>query len=92
MRTRGKGLFQMRTFALFGAKNFGCFGIYGVSARTGGVETVRTFCRQGEGSILRDFVRTSFMDDPLPVTDANLGKSVCDVGKISSRDGNRIAS
>jgi len=29
-----------------------------------GVKAVRTFCGQ-EGRIFRDFVRTSFMDDPL---------------------------
>jgi len=41
----------MRTSTLFGAKNIGFFEIYGVSARTrGGVEPVRTFCRQ-RGSI-----------------------------------------
>jgi len=56
----------MRTSVLFGAKNFGLFEIYGVSARTRRerVESVRTFCGQGGGSIFRDFVRTSFMDGP----------------------------
>jgi len=34
---------QMRTSALFDAKNFGFFEIYGVSVRTKGV---RTYCRQ----------------------------------------------
>jgi len=40
----GRGVFQMRTCALIGAKNFGIFEIYGVSARTReeGVEAVRT--------------------------------------------------
>jgi len=33
----GQGGFQMRTSALFGAKNFGVVDIYGVSARTGGL-------------------------------------------------------
>jgi len=51
---RKRVVLQMRTFALFGAKNFGFFEIYGVSART-----------RGKGSIFRDFVRTSFMDGPL---------------------------
>jgi len=37
----------MRTSALFGAKTFGCFEIFGVSARVKGVEPVRTFCGQG---------------------------------------------
>jgi len=57
----------MRTSAFFGAKNFGFFKIYRVSARTRGeFEPVRTFCRLGEvGSIFRDFVRMSFMDCPL---------------------------
>jgi len=45
----------MRTFALFGAKNFGYFVIYGVSALT----------REEGKSIFRDFVRTSFMNCPL---------------------------
>jgi len=47
---RGEGVLQMRMSALFGAKNFGFFEIYGVSART-----------RGEGV---NFVQTSFMDDP----------------------------
>jgi len=58
----------MRTSAFFGAKNFGIFEIYGVSARTRreGVEPVRTFFGQGGGgSIFLDFVGTSFMDGPL---------------------------
>jgi len=58
----------MRTSEFFGAKNFGFFESFGVSARTRGegVEPVRTFCGQGErGSTFRDFERTSFMDDPL---------------------------
>jgi len=40
----------MQTFALFGSKYFRFFEIYGVSARTGGegVNSVRTFCGQGE--------------------------------------------
>jgi len=41
--------FQMRTSTLFVVKNFGFFEIYGVSARTRGVEPVRTFYGQGEG-------------------------------------------
>jgi len=36
-----------------------------VSAWTRGVETVRTFFEQEEGSIFRDFAQTSFMDGPL---------------------------
>jgi len=50
----------MQTSALFGAKNFGFFQIYGVSTCTMRVEPVQTFCRQKErGSIFCDFVRTS---------------------------------
>jgi len=44
-----KGILQMRTSVLFGTKNFRFFVIYLVSARTRGV----------------NFVRTSFMDGPL---------------------------
>jgi len=53
----------MRTSALFGAKNFGFFEIYDVSARTRkeGIEPMRTRGR----SIFRDFVQMSFMDGPL---------------------------
>jgi len=52
------GILQMRTSALFDAKHFGFFEIYGVSARTRGrVEPVRTFCGQGEGVFLQ--MRTS---------------------------------
>jgi len=36
----------MRTSALFGAKNFDIFEIYGVFARTTGAEPVRTFFGQ----------------------------------------------
>jgi len=42
----------MRTFALFGAKSFGFFEIYDVSAQTRGFEPVQTSFGQGEGSIL----------------------------------------
>jgi len=50
-----KGVLQVRTSALFGAKNLVFFEIYGVSARTRGLIQ----CAQGrEGSIFRDFVRT----------------------------------
>jgi len=43
---RGRLFMQMRMFALFGAKNFEFFKIYGVSAKTSGegVEPTRTFC------------------------------------------------
>jgi len=58
----GGGVLQIRT-------NIELSEIYGVSARTRGekgVTPVRTFCGEGE-SIIRDFVRTSFMDGPLLV-------------------------
>jgi len=57
---------QMRTSALFGSKNFEFFDIYGVSARTGGggLSQCGYFSDKVEGSMFRDFVRTSFMDDP----------------------------
>jgi len=71
LRTKRRGILQIRTSALFGAKkNFGFFEIYAESARVE-VESVRTFCGQGEvlqyptpgvGLIFRDFARTSFMD------------------------------
>jgi len=65
VRTRGGGRgssdADVRTlYILFGAK---IFEIYGVSARTRGlIEPVRT---RREGSIFRNFVRTSLMDGPL---------------------------
>jgi len=48
--------------ALFDTKIFGFFKIHGVYARIREVKSVRTFCAMGEGSIFRNFVRTSFMD------------------------------
>jgi len=50
---KGEGVLQMRTSALFGAKTFEFFKIYGVSSWT-----------RGEGVNFGDFVRTSFMDGP----------------------------
>jgi len=51
--------------ALFEAKNFGFVEIYGVSARKkGGGASADILQTRGEGSIFRDFVRTSFMDGP----------------------------
>jgi len=53
----------MWTYKLFGAKIIGFFEIYGVSARTRGVDPVREFCGQRRReSIFHDFKRTSFMD------------------------------
>jgi len=54
----------VRTSHFFMQKNFGFFEIYTVSARTRGVDPVRTFCGKGEGSIFLDVVRMSFMDGP----------------------------
>jgi len=59
---------QVRMFALFGAKNFEFFEIYGVSARTKGrgLSQCGHFVDKGSGSsVFRDFVRTSFMHGPL---------------------------
>jgi len=55
----------MRTSALFDAKNFGFFEIYGVSARTRGkgLSQCGQFADKGdERSIFHNFVQTSFMD------------------------------
>jgi len=62
-----RGVLQMRTSALFGAKKFRFFEIYAVSARTRGerVVPVRKFCRQGEeGQFFSILCWTSFMDGP----------------------------
>jgi len=45
---KGGGVLQIRTSALFDAKKFGFFEIYGESARTRRVEPLRTFGGQGE--------------------------------------------
>jgi len=62
------GVLQMWTPVLFGAKTIGFFEIYSVSTRTrgrgGGLvwASADIFWTREEGSIFRDFVRTSFMD------------------------------
>jgi len=54
----------MRTSALFGAKNFGIFAIYGVFAGTRRrVEPVRIFFGKKE-AIFRDFVSMNFYGWP----------------------------
>jgi len=55
---------QILTPALYDVNNIAFFEIYGVSARTRweGAEPLRTFVDKGDGSIFRDFVRTSFME------------------------------
>jgi len=58
----------MRTSALFGAKTFEFFKIYGVFARTREREVcrVRIFCRQVEkGSVFRDVCADVFYERPL---------------------------
>jgi len=49
----------MRTSTFFGAKNFIFLEIYGVSARSRGVEPVGLRQFSDKGNIFRDFVRTS---------------------------------
>jgi len=61
---RTSGGFQMRTSAIFCAKNFGSFKIYSVSSRTRGRRGWAS-ADEGEGSIFRVFVRASFMDSLL---------------------------
>jgi len=56
----------MQTSALFGAKNFGFFEIYGVFTWTRGLSQDGHFADKREGSVFRDFVRTSFMDGRIP--------------------------
>jgi len=62
-QTKGNGVLQMRTSALFGAKNSGFFENYGVSARTRGLSQCRHFLDKEE-PIFRDFVWTFFIDGP----------------------------
>jgi len=54
---QGRRVLQMRTSTLFGAKNFGFFEIYGMSARIGGVRQSGHFSNKEEVAIFRDFVR-----------------------------------
>jgi len=44
---KGKGFFRWRTSEFFKAKTSDIFGMYGVSARTRGVEPERRFFRKG---------------------------------------------
>jgi len=57
MRTRGEERLEMPTFALFGAKNFGFFEIYGMSARTRGERLSQCENFAGEGSIFCNYVQ-----------------------------------
>jgi len=63
---KGEGI-QMWTSALFGAKNIGFFEVNGVSVQTKGLQPVRIFfADKGRVRVnFCDFVRTSFMDNPL---------------------------
>jgi len=63
-----KGVLQMRTSELFGAKTFGFLEIYGMSARSREEELnqCRHFSNKTRGRVIfRNFVRTSFMDGSL---------------------------
>jgi len=65
---RGRGGLYLRTSALFDAKNFGFFELYGVSERSSGEgfsQCGHFSDKGGRGSIFRDFVWTSFIDRPL---------------------------
>jgi len=65
-RTRGERGSSDADVRTFGAKNFGIFrNLWFVLADKGGLSQCRHFADKGEGSIFRDFVRTSFMDGPL---------------------------
>jgi len=57
----------MRTYALFGAKNFGFFEIYGVSARTRkeGLSQCGHFSNNGEGVNFSRFCTDFFNGLPL---------------------------
>jgi len=61
----------MRTFTLYGAKNFGFLEIYDVTARTKGLSQCVHFAnkRGWRGSIFRDFVRTIFIDGQSLIND-----------------------
>jgi len=66
LRTRGEGVLQMRKFALFCAKTFVFFEIYGASARirVGGrsLPSADIFRTRGRRSIFCNFLWMSFMD------------------------------
>jgi len=55
---------DVRTFC---TKNFGFFEIYGVFARTRGVEPVQTFCGQGGGVDFSRFCADVFYGQPLTI-------------------------
>jgi len=63
----GRGFFSCGRPYFLAQKNLGFFEIYVVSARTrreGGLSQCGHYADKGEGSIFRDFMRTSFMESP----------------------------
>jgi len=56
-----KGILQMWTSVLFGAKNFKFFQIYGVSTRTSELSQCGYFADKGGRSIFHDLVLMSFI-------------------------------
>jgi len=64
-RAKGK---EMRTFALFGVKNFVFFKIYGVSARTRGVEPERRFFEQEGGQFFAILCGRPLWTSPKKIT------------------------
>jgi len=72
LRTRGEGFCRWRffrcgrpSFLAQKSLDFSKFMLCLHGQGEKGVEPGQTFCVQGEGSIFRDFVRTSFMEGPL---------------------------
>jgi len=61
---KGKGILRIRTSALFGAKNFRFFKIYGMSARIGGGGDLSQ-CGQGRGVNFSRFCADVFYGGPL---------------------------
>jgi len=68
VRTRGERVLQMRMSALFGAKNFKFFEIYGVPAQTGergGLSQYGNFSDKGKGVNFSRFCADVFYGQPL---------------------------
>jgi len=63
---RSRRILQMRTFALFGAKNSDYSKFMACTHRQGGLSQCEHFADKGKGLFFRGFVRTSFMDGPFP--------------------------
>jgi len=65
LRTRGEGCSSDAGVCTFWSKKLRTFrNLWCVRTDKGGGWPVRTFFGKGEGSIFRDFMRTSFMDGP----------------------------